>query len=411
MGLFDFFKKTPNALAERAEALFDSGQFAGAVREYEKALERNRKFEPFSEPFEKKTTEKIARAKNALAGQHLKNAEELMDSGCFDDARELLNLALELCGQEPLRDQARKLLEEIRESEKSRVSTGQEEEVFDPDSEEFFMNPEDSENEEDYAAVLIHSLSPEEQEAYWEYGDAFIEGFVALNQGDFNTAKQRLETSLEEHRGEKTHIPLELATCYLNLGAYEKAKPLLESFMGDFPLSLRAYPVFCETLWGLGEYDLALKKLTSCPHQLAETPLIALLTGETLVEAQRPSEAVKVYEEYLEKRPDEEMIIRALAGTLQAMGQHEKARDLYGMLLDNCRNCHRKPDSELKRRYADAAYKTGLHTVAVLEIYLDLAEGDPDRRKEYYRKVSEIYGSMGNEAEAKRFDAFSEKSS
>jgi tetratricopeptide (TPR) repeat protein len=409
MGLFDFLKKTPDTIADKADVLCEGGQFARAVREYEKALDRNRNHEPFSEPFEKTITAKISQAKNALAGQHIKNAADLIDSRCLDDARELLNLALELCDQEIFQEKAQKLLKEIADAKISELSNRPSDESFDPENENFFMDSEEMANEADDAAVLIHALPPDEQEAYQQYGDAFMEGFVALNQGDFKTAAECLEKALEEHRGAKTYIPLELATCYLNLGAHEKAKSLLESFMADFPFSLRAYPVLCETLWGLGEYDLALKRLESSPEELAEASLMVLLTGETLCEAKRPSEAVKVYQGYLEKKPDEETIARALAETFRTLGETEKARDLYGMLLDHCRNCHRKADPELKRHYADTAYETGHHTLAVLEIYLDVAEQDPTRRKEYYRKVSDIYASLGNENEALRFEAFSKR--
>ncbi|MBA3028771.1 MAG: hypothetical protein FP816_08170 [Desulfobacteraceae bacterium] len=407
MGLFDFFKKTPLAMAESGNLLFEKGQFAGAVRKYEKALDRSRNHELSSGSFEKNLAKKISRAKNALAEQHIRNAIDLTDSRCFEDARELLNLAMELSDQEELKENARTLLNQIANSTASKPSSRLEGDAWDPDSEDMDMDPEAMVEEGDYAAVLIHSLPMDEQEAYQQYGDSFLEGFVALNQGDFNRAALCLEAALEEHSGEKTFIPLELATTYLNLEAFEKAKPLLESFMADFPFSIRAYPVFCETLWGLGEYDLALKSLEACPKELAESPLIALLTGETLCEAKRDSEAVKVFQNYLDKRPDEETIVRALAETLQNLGEMEKARDLYGMLLDHCRNCHQKADPDLKRRYADTAFETGLHTLAVLEIYLELAEHDPARQKEYYSKVSHIYSTLGNTEEARRFDGFS----
>ena len=50
----------------------------------------------------------------------------------------------------------------------------------------------------------------------------------------------------------------------------------------------------------------------------------------------------------------------------------------------------------------------GDHTVGILELYLSLIQEDPDNRKDYYRKISRIYASMGNKNEAGRFRAFAE---
>ena len=402
MGIFDFLKKTPERIAESGNALFAKGQYAMAVQEYEKAMDRHCKEHSATTGFEKKITGKIAEAKNALAAQHMKNAGELMESRCFEDARELLNLVREIAVDHSLQIEAQKRLLEIRDALPIR-KTDPDLLYTDEDDPDFGDDAETDTDDAEYATALINTLPKVEQEAYLQYGENFLVGFSALNQGDFYKAAEYLEKAIEENKNTRSYIPLELATCYLNLGKHEDAERLLVSFLSDFPFSARGYQVLCETLWEVKEYDRALAVLASCPEELAGAVLMVIMTGETLREAGRYVEAVAVLEKYLKQTGSNELVIRALAKTYQEMGEAGKAVTLYSSLLDQCKSCGRKADPDLKRQYADSAFSAGRHTLDVLEIYLELAEVEPENRKNFYKKVSDIYRSLGNEGDALRF--------
>ena len=47
--------------------------------------------------------------------------------------------------------------------------------------------------------------------------------------------------------------------------------------------------------------------------------------------------------------------------------------------------------------------EAGKQDEKILEIYLGLAEKDPENAAGYYRKVSRIYAALGHEKESRRF--------
>ena len=412
MGLLSFFSKNPEALAKKGDALFDTKQYAQAVREYEKALHRHEK-DPRQPNFKKNISKKIKAAKNALAKQHLDTAATLIESNCFEDATELLNLAMTLSDDPTIVDTATHLLDDIRTTEMSLLSEELEDayeadDDDDPDDVDSLTEEDFDESEEAFA--LFSTLSEEEQDAYETYGQAFMRGFVALNQGDFERAADYLKMALDDHIHAqpdiKTHIPLELGTAYLNLGDLEKAKQLLEGYVSDFPLSLKGYQIYCEILWGLKDYDQALAFLQSCPKELSGNPLVVFLTGETMFQTGNADNAISLYQQYLKESNDEDIILRALGNVYEHTGDVKSAQKIYAQLMNACASCGRRADFDLKKRYADTSFAARQLTVPVLELYLELASADPGHRGEYYDKVSTIYKAMGNDAEAKRFKAF-----
>ena len=412
MGLFSIFSKDPEDLANKGDDLFEAKQYASAVRQYEKALDRHQK-NPRRPNFNKIVSKKILDAKKALAKQHLDTAATLMESSCYEDATELLNLALELSGDPAVSDTGKRMLEDIRSTEMSKLSEDLEDgyvEDFDDDPEDLETLTEEDFDESEEAFALFGSLPEEEQDAYETYGQAFMRGFVALNQGDFERAADYLDMAMEENMQSqpdiKTHIPFELGTAYLNLGDFEKAKTLLEGYISDFPLSLKGYQIYCEILWGLKEYDQAISLLQSCPKEISHSSLITFLTGETLSQADNSDKAISLYKKYLKQNADDDVVLRALGNTYETTGDIKSAQKIYAQLMNSFTSCGKPADFDLKKRYADTSFAEEQFTVPVLELYLELATKDPEHRGEYFKKVSTIYKAIGNDAEAKRFEIF-----
>jgi len=263
--------------------------------------------------------------------------------------------------------------------------------------------PDLIEGDEEYFRALIESLPEEEQAAYRGYGEAFQEGYMALNQGDFNTAADKLKKAMADHPSSKTHIPLELATAYLNLGNTEEARLLLENFLKEQEGSIKAYQLLCEILWDNNEFDKAWQLLLSCTPALSDTLPVHLLKGETLFQAGRFQEAESFYLEYLNNSGWDEYIARSLGKTYEALGLNENARDLYKEIISACQGCGSRIDSRVKKRYADTSLATGQHSEKILEMYFDLIQEDPGNRADYYRKISRIYTLQGNKKEAGRY--------
>lgn len=185
MAWMDFLTgATPAKLEARGDRLMASGQWGQAKLAFERALA---KFESAPEAPSDRCQileTKIQQAREALAREHRGTALAYLDGGHLREAREYLQLASDLT-----RDAA---------------------------------------------------LGSQLAEAYESYGDVFIDGYLALNDGDFEHAVLLLERALADASGTDTYIPLELATAYLNTGRSTEARTLLETFRRHQPEVLPA---------------------------------------------------------------------------------------------------------------------------------------------------------------------------
>ena len=257
--------------------------------------------------------------------------------------------------------------------------------------------------------ALCSALPEEVEEAYLSYGGSFKTGYLALNRGDFDLAVDDLSHALKENPAPDSIIPLELATAYLNLEKLNEARSLLETFLQHHPDALPGYQVLCEVYWGMGAFDQAETLLADCSDDLKNSLAYVLLRGETLSQAGRHSEAASLYQDFMEAYGWNEPLVIALAGTLETLGDLESARDLYAEIMDQCRSCHTRIDPLIKRKFADISFDLGQHSSAIMEMYLSLAQDDPENAPLYFQKISRIYASMGNEEEARRFRVFAQQ--
>jgi tetratricopeptide (TPR) repeat protein len=259
--------------------------------------------------------------------------------------------------------------------------------------------------DDEYFDALCSDLPEPVLGEFRRYGISFKQGYLALNEGNFERAAQKLRQAMEENP-DGGFIPIELATAYLNLRRYQEARTLAERFLRNHPDSPQGYQILCEILWALGEFDTAVELLDGCPPILAESILMVLLRGETLLKAGRFEEAEGVFKGELNSRGWQADIARFLAVAYEAQGKNAEARELFGALLAECRSCGSRADTLAKQRFADLSLEQGDYSSTVLELYLSLVQEDPSRRADYYQKISRIYAAQGNDAEARRFEDF-----
>ena len=274
-----FTGKPYHEIEKNADALFQLGEYGSAKLEYEKALHKSAKKAPEAHHH---LREKIDNCKNALALEHGKNAENLMEAGLFEEALDLLRLALELVRDEQL---AIKIEEQLKRLKTHPVETETSREFVPGEDSEHLREFADEESEQEYFTALINTLSKEEREIYMGYQDPFREGYIKLNQGFFEEAATLLARALETNAAPKGFIGLELASAHLNLGNDADARLLLEDFLDEYPELLRAYAPMCEIYWQNKEFEKAYQLLMNCPEPLPDSPVIQLLMGETLFHA------------------------------------------------------------------------------------------------------------------------------
>lgn len=401
MGILKIFSgKEPGEYEKKGDSFFEDKKYGLAKIEYETALNKLKKRDPNNIDTINRLQDKITHSKEALALQHKQTGEELIQAEMFDDAEDIIRLALELTEDPTLKIKLEEQLQEIH----NHFTAKESKEI--PDFEGNGENNEEDgyqETGEEYFTALCGSLSEEMQKDYHNYGDAFKTGYIALNQGNFELAEAKLSQALEENHLTNSFIPLELATAYLNLKKYEEALPLLKGFLKEHPDSLQAYHLLCEIFWEKKDFDQAQKLLDSCPEELFDSLHIQLLRGETLFQAKRYQEAESLYLDYIESSGWDENIARSLAKIYEALLEKEKARDTYSEIINQCSSCGLQIDVFIKHRYADLCFESKQYSEDILGLYLSLVQEDPDNRALYCEKISQIYSAQGNEKEARRY--------
>jgi len=406
MGILKIFSgKDPEEYEHKGDAYFEGQQYGLAKIEYESALGKLERRSGGDIDLRARLEQKVIRTKESLAVQHRETAEELIDAALYEEAEEMLHLAMELAEEAGLKAQIEQGLKDIKAHLASKeVDDIPYVDLQERDAEE----PRRHVKGDDYFSILCSALPEEIQKAYYRYGDAFRAGYIALNQGDFELAAAKLSQAMEENPLPNSLIPLELATAYLNLSQHDAARSLLEGFLKEHPDSVQAYYLLCDILWEVGDFDEIHKLLDACPHELRDTLPIQLLRGETLFRAGRYEDAASLYLDYLRSYDWDENIARSLAKTYEGLGENENARELYGEIMGECRSCSARVDPFVKQRYAELCFDSGDHSTRILELYLSLVHEDPGNRTHYYRKISRIYSSLGHQDEAERYRAFAD---
>jgi tetratricopeptide (TPR) repeat protein len=410
MGFFQFFQKSPEDIEQAGDRCFNAGDYGSAKIAYDRALARAEKNAPEKTALIRRLEDKCRRSKEALARFHLETVRDLMSTGEHDaEASELVILALELTEDERLKQDLMQVYRDIQ----SRGTS-----VRDPggagdegtDSIDSFMAPDQDhdEDEDGYFSILCSTLPDEIQDVYHGFGQEFRKGYVALNRGDFKTAVALLTNAMEGDADPHGLIPPELATALVNLGRYETARRIMEPFVLRYPESVRAYQILCDIYWEQKEYELAAALLATCPASLQSSIQIRLLLGETLYLKEDYHAAIRLFSTWLDHHGYNEIMARSLAKALEAAGETQKARDLYARIINGCATCGSRTDPFIRRRYAELCYQTGDRSKKLLDLYLNLSQEDPDNKREYYLRIQQLYEKLGDNREARRFQAMAE---
>jgi len=403
MGLKSLFRPRSEKYEQRGDDCVRASDWGMAKLAYETALDALGRSAPNDAESKARIHEKRHGSMEALSREHMQAAQELIESGFEDEARELLELALDLTRDTTLQADIRNRLRGVERSTSMAVQrdASELEPLFPLDEQEYIEA-----NDVETFMALLGALPEAVRSAYASYGASFQTGYLALNRGDFELAVHALSRAMEENPSPASFIPLELATALLNAQRVDEAEGLLETFVEHHPDALPGYQVLCEVFWETGAFDRAEALLESCPEELQNSSAYVLLKGESLARSGRPSEAAVFYQAFMKAYGRHDAVLNALATTYETLGDLEKARDLYCEIMNQCRSCHTRIDPLVQRKLADIRFALGERSVTILESYLFLAQGDPFNRALYFDRVSQIYASLGNEAEARRFSQF-----
>jgi tetratricopeptide (TPR) repeat protein len=404
-----FSGKRPEEYEQKGDELFAADLWGKAKVEYERALDKLEKSLPQNNNLRSRLQEKIRHTKASLAHSHKHNADDMLEAGFHQDARELYKLALELTEDTKLKRDLAEKLEQLDFQMNKKIEVAP---VDNDHEEESVEKPESIETNgqgDEYFTALCGTLPADVQKAYRSYGDNFKKGYLALNLGNFVQAADYLSKAMEANPATGNYIPLELATAYLNLERHSEARQLLETFIKDQPQTLPAYQLLCEIYWEAGAFEQAEALLDSVPEELSESAAVFILKGETMFQAGNYSGAKELYQHFFRTYRWNDTVARALAKTHEALNEFANARSLYRKIMDQCHSCNARIDPFIKQRYADLCFDSGMLNTDILDLYLSLAREFPANAPEYYQKVSRIYAAQGNHTEAGRFRTIAEK--
>jgi tetratricopeptide (TPR) repeat protein len=407
MAWFNLFSgPTAEQMEKKGDALGAAGFWGEAKLKYEGA---RRKLAASTDPDRsglRRLDEKIANSRENLAHTHHSNAARLMESGHFEEAMDLVTLALELTGDDTLKATLTKQHRTIEAARDATAGSALPEPVVEwgPDEDDDAAQAPD----EQFRA-LCGTLPDPVRRAYLRYGEDFKTGYLALNNGDFVAAERYLARALESEDAADSYIPLELATACMHLGRPEQARQLLEGLLDHHPDALPAYQVLCEIYWEQEAFDQAEALLAAVPGELAASRAVFILKGETLFQAGRYDDARTFYGDFLSAYGWDETIAGALARTHEALDEKDHALRMYRQIMDRCTGCHSRVDPLVKEKVADLSFDAGHLNTSTLELYLSLAQELPQKAFSYYARVSRIYHTLGNETEARRFSTLADR--
>ncbi len=407
MAWFNLFSgPSAERLEQKGDALAAAGFWGAAKLEYDRANRKLKAATAQDQGTLRRLEEKLSATREALAREHHRNASDLAAIGDFQEALDLVELALALTGDAAFKEilaQQRREIETIRTAE-DRQTLSEPEDDWDPEEESAGVQSPD-----EAFRALCGTLPEPVRRAYLGYGADFKTGYLALNNGDFEAAADYLARALEASNAADSYIPLELATACLQLNRLEQARQLLETLLQHRPDTLPAYQILCEIYWEQGVFDRADSLLASIPGELATSLAVFVLKGETLFQAGHFDVAKTFYRDFLATYGWDESIAGALARTHEALNEMDHARRMYQEIMGHCNSCHRRIDPLVKEKVADLSFAAGMHDTAVLELYLSLAQERPENAYAYYAKVGRIYQTTGNETEARRFQALADQ--
>lgn len=402
MGLFKMFTgKSPADYERTGDTQSRNKAWGEAKLAFESALDKLAKQSPADPVMNHRLLQKLSHTKEALAKEQQKEAMALLDAGCVKDALELFALAIELTKNPQLKEA---LAQQIQSARHDRRENQDHTAVFRlrQDGPKVEANIDHA---DDHFNILLGALPEEVQRAYRSYGYHFKQGYLALNQGEFDQAVTYLLQAAEENPSPQSLVPLELATAYMNLGQAAAARPLLEALVQHQPDLLPALQLLCEVYWEDNAFDQAMGLLDALSPEQAQSMSAYLLRGETLLQANRHKEAQAYFQNLLERYDWNETIALGLARAQEALGLTTEARNVYGQVISQCSGCGTRIDPSVKRKYADLSLACGDFSPKVLEYYLALSQEDPANAAQYCHNISKIYASLGHETESKRFQS------
>jgi len=388
MGLLKkLFSADPEALEKKADALYAAGDYGPAKLAYEKAIAAS------PQDVHAALAERARRCSDGIAQHRIEEAKAYLAEGSIDFAQQELEGALEVATDQGLRDEAQALLDGL-EGQEAREQA-QTAEMTD----------------EERIALLMGQWVESQAEEYDRYGDALLEGLVAMHKEQFDDARARLEAVLAE-ASEPRYLWLELGRARLLSEDLAAGKAALENFLnalGDDEggeTKLAANLSLARLADESGEFEEAMRYFGDAVHALPEDYRPYLAMGAFLRDKGHGAEALEVLSTSLqlsETAGSDWRLLEELGLASDLVGKAEDARSFLEKVIGFFTN-HQITDFPPSTATTLAKlYEADGRLERAADMYRALSEGsDRDRHALYHYQAGRLLHAIGLQDEARR---------
>jgi tetratricopeptide (TPR) repeat protein len=359
MSLFKkLFSADPEGLEKKADALYADGDYGPAKLTYEKALAASPQNERPA------LAEKALRCTDGIARQRIDEAKAYLGQGSIELAEQELEGALEVAADEALRQEAQGILDGLEAQEAQEQATA----------------PEMT--DEERVALLMGQWVEGQAEEYEGYGDALLDGLLAMHNERFEEARAQLEALLSE-APDPRYLWLEVGRARLLADDAPAGKEALHSFLAAVEddeggeTKLVANLALARIAADAEEFEEAMGYFESAVHALPEDYRPYLAMGAFLRDKGHGDEALEVLQTSLElskKAGTDWRLLEELGLASELVDKPQDARSFLEQVLEFFTN-HQITDFP--------------PTTATTLAKLYEAEGRLDRAADMYRALSQ----------------------
>lgn len=320
MGFFGkLLGRTWQKYQSRGDEHRTSGELGLALQEYRTAVAK------FDGTDEEKTAleERISEVRKSLRVMQMKRAENLIEAGQAERASNAVESAMSHCETDDERTEVRKLARRLDdlEAEATRDEVAEAFEHAESTSAEM--------SERDEFNVLLGALDHAQARHYEELGSAFRKGWLSLQRGEFEQARDKFGSVLEEHP-EDPWVHAELGRAHLALDDNERANELLakaDELADEQDIYIKLHRA--QVLWAVEDFETA-EEVLQVAHDLDQDDArVFRAIGEHALRSGDYEPGIQAVEIMLEDAATDVGLLRMLAQLHHAKGDQEQALEFY----------------------------------------------------------------------------------
>ena len=345
-------------------------------------------------------------ANSALLTMHKEAALRFMKQGMPENAIEHFTTALDFVTDD--HQEREELLKQINGAQRT-MAPRELEALVGPESAEQDRAPEEAPfNEEENFHALLNTLNQDQADVYLTLGDDFRRAYLAMMEGDLDTADKWLSQVHAQHP-DNAYLQYEMGRLRMGQERYEEAEELLSSACKKAPDMIPVRHARVETLWGLEQYDQAervVEEAFEIDDELLENFVIA---GETCLRSSEYANGVEIIEAGVQLH-DKSVILHRLLGKLQSALQNTtSAIEAFETALALRWNYNYETgklnfDMESAFLAANLYLSSGTNLPRCEELFRSmLATGDDANTIAYLIGLGQTMALQGEKSEAKNF--------